>query len=95
MRLSTTATLLGAMTFCACDGGGKAPDDECRPLDTRCYGQAIMFCHADPEYLRHGKTVYVLEEAAECEDDPVLGPASCVETKTSTGRIDAECEYTK
>lgn len=52
-----------------------------------------MLCHADPDWLRKGKTVYVLEEAESCDDDSVLGAASCVETKTSTGRVDAECEY--
>lgn len=52
-----------------------------------------MLCHADPDWLRKGKTVYVLEEAESCDDDSMLGAASCVETKTSTGRVDAECEY--
>ena len=54
---------------------------------------ADLLCHADPDWLRKGKTVYVLEEAESCDDDSVLGAASCVETKTSTGRVDAECEY--
>lgn len=52
-----------------------------------------MICHPDIEWQRKGKTVYVLEEAETCDDDEVLGASSCVETKTSTGRIDAECTY--
>lgn len=52
-----------------------------------------MICHPDIEWLRKGKTVYVLEEVDTCDDDDVLGASRCVETKTSTGRIDAECSY--
>lgn len=85
----TFGAALGGLVLCAaCDSGSNAPDDECRPLDTVCRGRAIMLCHADPDWLRKGKTVYVLEEAESCDDD-----SSCVETKTSTGRVDAECEY--
>lgn len=88
-RLGAT---FGALILCAC-GSSNAPEDECRPLDTICRGRAIMICHPDIEWQRKGKTVYVLEEAETCDDDEVLGASSCVETKTSTGRIDAECTY--
>lgn len=90
----TFAALFAGLVLCAaCDDGSDAPDDACRPLDTVCRGRAIMICHADPDWLRKGKTVYVLEEAESCDDDSVLGAARCVETKTSTGGVDAECEY--
>jgi hypothetical protein len=45
-----------------------------------------------PHWAR-GKTVYVLEEATRCEDDLLFGSSRCVETITSSGRIDAECSY--
>jgi hypothetical protein len=89
--------LVGSATLAlapACASGGVGTH-ECRPLDIVCMGKSIMFCHADPELLRQGHTVYVLEEADVCEDDAFFGQGRCVETSLPGGRIEAECVFDK
>ena len=83
-------TVVFALVGC---GSESVREDDCRPLDTRCDGKAILTCHPDLDLLAQHHVVYVLDEADTCEDDEILGEGRCVETRTSTGRIEAECTW--
>jgi hypothetical protein len=86
MMVGVLATVGG----CVAGGGGK---DECRPLDQHCEGATLYDCSPDVELQRqYGETSYMWREVFVCEDDPILGPQTCVEQKLSSGRVEASCD---
>lgn len=86
----TLVGVLALLAGCVSGAGGK---DECRPLDQHCEGAVLYDCSPDIEVQRrYGETVYMWREVWVCEDDPVLGPQTCLESTLASGRVEASCE---